>query len=405
MNGTLRGRRPEPGRLVADAAAAVRELEGLGHRDPILVAYHPIARMNPYQALLYAGAWRQGVASVPLFDLEELDHLVALRDATGARLVLHLHWTNRILEGAADPVDARARLDMFVARLDRFVAAGGAIAWTVHNVLPHGAAMPALEAALQQAIVDRATVVHVMSSNAAAEVAEWFTIPADKLLHVPHPNYIGAYVDSISREAARWELDLPVDDTVYALLGAIKPYKGLDQLLGAFAEISAREGGRRRLVVAGMPSNEPGVDDFLERCELDPFISLYPRSIPGDDMQVFLRAADIAVLPYLRSLNSGVLMLALSFGVPVVAPRVGGIAEIVGPEVGRLYDPLEPNGLIAAMLAADELRTPQARDAARRAAERYDPARLSSEFARGIADRLATPVGSVGETSVPAGGA
>ncbi|MFL5680050.1 MAG: glycosyltransferase [Chloroflexota bacterium] len=394
MNGELRGRRAEPGRVVADAVAAIRELEALGHHRPILVAYHPIARVNPYQALLYSRAWEHGVAAVPLFDLVELDDLVAVGDATGARLVLHLHWTNKILEGATDPLDARKRLDVFVARLDRFIAAGGAVAWTVHNVLPHGAAMPALEAALQQAIVDRATVVHVMSTNASAEVAEWFTIPADKVLHVPHPNYVGAYVDSISREAARWELDLPPDDTVYALLGAIKPYKGLDQLLDAFGTVSARDRGRRRLVVAGMPSQEPGVAAFLDRCALDPFISLHARRIPGEDMQVFLRASDVAVLPYLRSLNSGVLMLALSFGVPVVAPRVGGIAEVVTPEFGRLYDPGEPNGLLDALAAADELRTPDARAAARRAADAYDPRRISAQFSRGLADRLRTSAGT-----------
>jgi beta-1,4-mannosyltransferase len=394
VNGDLRGRRPEPGRVAADSAAAIRELEALGHHQPILVAYHPIARVNPYQALLYSRAWEHGLGVVPLFDLDELDDLLAVGDATGARLVLHLHWTNKILEGATDPLDARKRLDAFVARLDRFVAAGGAVVWTVHNALPHGAAMPALEAALQQAIVDRATVVHVMSANAAAEVAEWFTIPADKVLHVPHPNYVGAYVDSISREAARWELDLPADDTVYALLGAIKPYKGLDQLLDAFGTVSARDRGRRRLVVAGMPSQEPGVDAFLDRCALDPFISLHARRIPGEDMQVFLRAADVAVLPYLRSLNSGVLMLALSFGVPVVAPRVGGIAEVVTPEFGRLYDPSDPNGLLDALLAADELRTPDARVAARRAADSYDPRRISAQFSRGLADRLRTPAGT-----------
>ena len=388
MNDDLRGRSREPDAAAKDAAAALRQLAGLGFDEPILLAYHPIARMNPYQALLYSRTWKHGIATVPLYHLDDLDDLVAVASAAGARIVLHLHWTNRILEESTTEGSAKAVLAKFVARLDRFLAAGGRLAWTVHNTLPHDARLPVVEAALQQAIVDRATIVHVLSANTPSAVAEWFTIPEDRVLHVPHPNYIGAYIDVISPEAARWELGIPPDDTVYALLGAIKPYKGLDQLIDAFDAVLQRDPGRRRLLVAGGPDSDPGTEAFLRRCVLHPFIALHARKIPGDEMQVFLRAADIAVLPYVRSLNSGVLMLALSFGIPVVAPAVGAMAEVVTPEIGRTFVPGDRDSLVAALIAADELRTPRAREAALRAARTYDPARLSDEFSRGVADRL-----------------
>jgi len=388
VNGDLRGRGREPGAAAEDAASAIRHLEGLGVEEPILLAYHPIARMNPYQALLYSRTWNHGIATIPLYHLDDLDDVVAVASAAGARVVLHLHWTNRILEDSPSESAAKATLAKFIARLDRFVAAGGSLAWTVHNALPHDARMPALEAALQQAIVDRATIVHVLSANTPQAVAEWFSIPADRVLHVPHPNYIGAYIDVVSKEAARWELSIPADDTVYALLGAIKPYKGLEQLIDAFDAALQRDPGRRRLLVAGGPDDNPQTEAFLRRCVLHPFVTLHARKIPGDEMQVFLRAADIAVMPYLRSLNSGVLMLALSFGIPVVAPAVGGIAEVVTPEIGRTFVPGDRDSLVAALIAADELRTPEAREAALRAARQYDPVRLSDQFSRGVAERV-----------------
>jgi beta-1,4-mannosyltransferase len=384
----LRGRSREPGAAADDAAAALRQLEGLGVDEPILLAYHPIARMNPYQALLYSRAWENGIATVPLYHLDDLDDVVAVASAAGARVVLHLHWTNRILEDSLTEASGRAALARFTDRLDRFLAAGGSLAWTVHNTLPHDARLPVVEAALQQAIVDRATVVHVLSANTPQAVAEWFTIPEDRVLHVPHPNYIGAYIDIVSPEAARWELSLPADDTVYALLGAIKPYKGVELIIDAFDAALQRDPGRRRLLVAGGPDADPATEAFLRRCVLHPFITLHARKIPGDEMQVFLRAADIAVLPYVRSLNSGVLMLALSFGIPVVAPAVGGIAEVVTPEIGRTFVPGDLDSLVGALAAADELRTPSAREAALRVARQYDPARLSAEFSRGVAERV-----------------
>jgi glycosyltransferase involved in cell wall biosynthesis len=347
--------------------------------------------MNPYQALLYSRGWEHGVGAVALYDLGELDDLAAFAAAAGARLVLHLHWTNKILEAAASEDEGRRMLERFVATLDRFIARGGSLAWTVHNVLPHGATMPALEAALQQAIVDRCSVVHVLSANTRASVSEWFQIPEDKLLHVPHPNYIGAYVDAVSRDAARWQLGIGPDEIVYSLVGAIMPYKGLTELVDAFDAVSHDPGPRRRLIVAGQPSRERGVDEFLERCSMHPFISLYPTRIPGDDMQLFIRAADLVVLPYVRSLNSGVVMLALSFGVPVVTAAVGAMVEIVTPDVGRTFEPGDARALTDALRAADALRNSTAREAALRVAREFDPARLSADFARGVAARVRGP--------------
>jgi len=394
--GTLRGRAPDPRALVPDAVAALRQAEAVGHPRPVLLAYHPIARINPYQSLLYGQAWQHGVAPVPLYDLDGLADLVALARSADVPLVLHLHWTNKILEAAETDLDARAALDAFLRRLDDLRSAGGQVAWTVHNAIPHDARRPALEAELQQGIVDRATIVHVLSANTPQAVAEWFSIPAEKVVHVPHPSYRGAHLDSVGREQARWELGIEPDETVYALLGAIKPYKGTDRLLEAFDAVSHRGPGRRRLLVAGLPDRTGAADAFLERCETHPFVLVHPRTILADEMQVFLHASDIVVLPYLRSLNSGVLMLAFTFGVPVVAPDVGALAETITPATGRTFDPRAADGLLEALGGADALRTPEARAAARRVAADHEPGPLSAAFARAVVERVRGAAGDPG---------
>jgi beta-1,4-mannosyltransferase len=391
VNGSFVGASQDPGQAVPEGAAAIRFLKGLGVHDPVIVFYHPIATLNPYQALLYGHSLEAGIAAIPLYDLAELQDLTGLTRA-GAHVVLHLHWTNRILDTAETDDEARARLAAFVAVLDEFAAGGGRLVWTVHNVLPHGAERPALEAELQQAIVDRADVVHVMSANTPDEAAQWFSIPRDKILQVPHPSYLGAYADIVPRDQARYQLGIEPDETVYALLGAIKPYKGTDRLLDAFDALCERDPQRRRLIVAGQPDRDGYVDDFLERCELHPFVSLHARRIPAEEMPVFLRASDFAVLPYLQSLNSGVLMLALTFGLPVVAPEVGGIVEAVNPQIARTFAPDDDDGLLEALIAADELRTPAAREAALAVARERDPAIVSRAFGAGLAARIRTPV-------------
>ena len=51
--------------------------------------------------------------------------------------------------------------------------------------------------------------------------------------------------------------------------------------------------------------------------------------VPDDELQVHLRASDVVALPYREIFTSGSVLLAMSFGRAVIAPRRGCIAEAV----------------------------------------------------------------------------
>ena len=82
-------------------------------------------------------------------------------------------------------------------------------------------------------------------------------------------------------------------------------------------------------------------------------IILRTQFIPDREMEVYLKAADVLVLPYKEIFQSGVLFLAYSFGLPVVATDVGSFREeIVEGQTGFLCRPGDP---------ADLARTPSQR--------------------------------------------
>jgi beta-1,4-mannosyltransferase len=390
MQGELIGREPRPSGRGYDAVQGLRYLHAAGVDDPVVLGYYPVSWDNPYQSLLYSRFIEQGIAAVPLDDLAQLDDLVALH-ALGARVVLHHHWTNQILAKVTTDVAAEEATRAFLARIDDFLSAGGKLVWTIHNDLPHETRMPDREAELRRGIVKRATAVHVLAERTRELVAPWYDVPKAKIVHSPHTNYIGAYEDHVSRDDARFRLGLGPDEIVYAFVGAIRAYKGLTELLDAFDLVLERNDGPRTLLVAGWPGKDAEVVEFLNRCAGHPHVLVHPRKIASDEMQLFLRAADLAVLPYSRALNSAVLMLAFSFGLPVVAPRLGGIEELVTPEVARTFRPADVASLADAIAAGEELRTPGAREAALRIARRYDPAAISTRFARDLRERLSEP--------------
>jgi len=387
VEGRLRGLGQAAGDITLEAIAAIRALEANGH-EPILLGYHPVARMNPYQALLYQRSWEAGMAALPIVREARIAELADLA-RRGSPTVLHLHWLNQVLAHAGSAKDAQGLRKGFMKVVDGYLAAGGRLVWTVHNIVPHGARFEAEEAALSADIVERCTAVHVLARGTPVLVSGWFAIPPDKVLEVPHPSYAGAYEDFITREQARHELGLWPDEIVHVVVGAIKPYKGLNELLDAWDSLAA-DGVPRRLVVAGGPSDEAGIAETLERAALHPSVLLHARKIPAAEMQIFLRAADVAVMPYLRSLNSGALMLALTFGLPVVVPAGGGLAEIVDERFARVFEPEVSDSLSAALRAADELVTPDARAAAAAAAAERAPGPLSERFTSELRSRLAS---------------
>src|SRR5205085_5399609 len=111
----------------------------------------------------------------------------------------------------------------------------------------------------------------------------------------------------------------------------------------------------------------------------DARIRLELREIGDDELQLFLNAADLVVLPYERVLNSGSALLALSFGRPVLVPRTGPMADLqaaLGDGAVRLYSP---------PLSSDQLRDALATAAPDPAAV-VDRLRMQQDWAA-IADR------------------
>jgi len=57
-------------------------------------------------------------------------------------------------------------------------------------------------------------------------------------------------------------------------------------------------------------------------------------------------------LPYKDILTSGAVILAMSFGKPIIAPAIGCIPDVLDSEGSILYDPSEKEGLLKAMKQA-----------------------------------------------------
>jgi glycosyltransferase involved in cell wall biosynthesis len=372
--------------LVAEARASLADLDPAAGQ-PLVLATFPSVTTNPIQALLLATARERGVAPVAMRSLDQVEELIDL-SRSGIATVLHLHWLDRVLRDADSEADAAVRARAMLDRLDALRAAGGHVVWTVHNELPRGARFEDQEARLAGEVARRADAIHVMAARTAELVAPRYALPADRILHVPHPNYDGVYPDHLSRLDARHALGLHRDDLVFLSLGAIQRYKGLAELLDAWTELGSARG---RLLVAGIAADDPETSRAIGRAQADPTVAVRTRKLFSQEMQLYLRSADVAVLPYRGALNSGAMMLALTFGLPVVVPAGTGLADFVEPSFSIVYGGPAGPSLSQALAEAAALANDSARAAARGAVADLGPREISARFVTSLRARLGEP--------------
>lgn len=323
-------------------------------------------KLNPYILLFKNALEQQGVH----VHLERELGLIWLITAGRFCDIIHLHWIEAAYKPVALDIQSRfmhqvlnnrvVRAIRGILRFANFAAAfflaklgKKTIVYTVHNLKAHGELQWPFDLLHQMA--------HrlVLSSSDRIHVHNCYTHDVLKATYgrqngvtvIPHGNYLGCYPNEISQLQARQQLGLPADGFIYLFLGLLRPYKGLETLISGFTQLKAPMG---RLLIAGRVFRESYKDKLLHLIQDNSTIKLIPEFIPDEDLQLYMNACDVCVLPYKDLTTSGAAILALSFGRPLIAPAIASFPELITPETGVLYDPELPDALALALQEASE---------------------------------------------------
>lgn len=229
------------------------------------------------------------------------------------------------------------------------------LVFTAHDLLPREPRPGQLAA--QRRLLDRVDAVVVHSQYGRAQLVDRMGIAPERV-HVIHH---GAFVPG-DGPPTRLPPEL-VDDgrPVVLLFGLLRPYKGVETLLRAWAGIEGAQ-----LWIVGRP--------MMELPAMPAGASLVARFVGTAEAAALLRRADLVVLPYTRTERfdqSGVLATALGAGRPSVLSDIGGFSEVAATGAARLVAPGDADELHDALAAL--VAEPQERErmstAARAAAE------------------------------------
>jgi len=144
----------------------------------------------------------------------------------------------------------------------------------------------------------------------------------------PHHTGFHKFRD-ISRQAAREELRLRPDDSIFLCIGFIQRHKGFDRAIKAFEKASLK---RAHLYVVGSLrlENQETIEYLAEVRSLtraSPKVHLHERFLTDEEFDTWIIACDWVVLPYREIWSSSVAARARLFQRPAILSTVGGLPE------------------------------------------------------------------------------
>ncbi|MBD3335218.1 MAG: glycosyltransferase [Candidatus Eisenbacteria bacterium] len=350
----------------------ISELEPGGAETQLLHLLRRIDRTRFEPSVVYlfgpgtlAGRFRK--AGIPVRDLELRRWNVPLASyklaahlrRIAAPCITHLHLVHATVIGV--PAAAVA-------------GCAGAIV-TRHFVRPR---RRGLAHRLEPRLLKRADRVIAVSDAVTRRLTEVERLPASKIETIPHGIDLAWFDDRAaeSRLAERWPAPTGAEIRIGAV-GNWRELKGFDTLLAAFRRIRSRHSTAQLWIAGrrpggGLPDAGSGVTLWYE---------LQPEEVPA-----FLSQLDIYVQPS-REESFGLAALeAMAAGLPVVATRTEGLAELVAPhETGLLIEVGDTAALdeaLEALLKSREARESMGRAGRLRVERRYTIERTIADVQR-----------------------
>lgn len=316
------------------------------------VVFIPYFKGNPYQKLLADSLKAEGVEVKFGKDYPIFSTLRSVADPWKPD-ILHIHWTHPFL--LADSAwKSIIKSLTFIPEIKMLRLRGIKIVWTVHNLASHERSFGTLEIFFNRILAKFASKLIVHGDNAAKDVGiEYRVTNTNRIEVIPHGNYIDVYENKIKKAQARQKLGLDEHSVVFLYFGFIRPYKGITELIKAFSKENSETS---QLLIAGKPMDLVFSEKLDLDCKKRKNIITHFKYIPDSEIQVYMNASDFVVLPFQNILTSGSVMLALSFGKPIIAPAIGPIPELLDETNNILYNPVEKNSLSNSIKTAMNLK-------------------------------------------------
>lgn len=298
-------------------------------------------------------AWRRGL----LPKLATIPFLISFTNLIGKHAkgfdIIHCNWS---LSGLA------AYLSMFRHKAPYVITVQGSdIFKTIH--------IPVVSKFIGVAL-RKAEHIIALSEDLKSATSQ-FGVPPEKITVIPN----GVNIDQFPMG------ERSTRKTQILFVGSLIERKGVNYLIEAMGIVTEKHPDYR-LILVGEGRDRNNFEKMVTRLGLEETI-VFVGTQSQQMVSELMRESRLLVLPSIEEGQGVVLVEALASGTPCVGSRVGGIPDVITPDVGQLVEPRDVQGLAAAInrYIEDDVMWKNASQKARERVEReYDWFTLSEKM-------------------------
>ena len=192
---------------------------------------------------------------------------------------------------------------------------------TVHNVLPHEPAPGDMD--LYGRFYKACDFLIVHNDASKKELQDKFGISDEKIAVIPR----GLYTTYDTQHSISGGTHARKN---FVCFGRIRPYKGVDILLRAISLMDPGDRAKCRFIIKGEQYPKLDPTDYpalIREYGIEDCVEFSSSRVPEDEIPELIGSADYLIFPYRKIYGSGVLLMAYTYQIPVVASDVPTFIE------------------------------------------------------------------------------
>lgn len=306
------------------------------------------SKKNLYGELLTEAMKKRGVTLIPI----PYSHLFSLQVLDSRPDVIHFEFISPFIlpyEWRFGSLIAIIKGLLFICQVIFLRIMGIRLIWTIHGLVNHEKRHPHVEWFFNLLFTRLAQgfIIHGKFPTNEAIKRYYLHNMTDKICSLPYPNYIRAYPNDIDRSDARKQLGIEQNVPVLLCFGQVRPYKNIPQVIESFKKLLPKSPSSQ-LWIVGEAIDLSLASEISKLASDCGNIKIISEHVPDDKLQIYVNACDFMVFNY-SMLTSGAAVLAMSFARGVIAPRLGGMLEVLDDQGAILYNPEDEKGLDEAL--------------------------------------------------------
>ena len=294
--------------------------EALKKNEIVILSCPDYRSANTYQQDFYYALGKQLPTTV---FYENKLRIKTFRKYLSAINVFHLSWLDGIRGRFYKKKTLRRILKLVKVAKQRNVL----IIWTMHDFICHDSKDSQQELKNLEKLLPYFDIILYLSEASKKLLVDKMGVAEEKLIFSPHgifqwPEY------KLERQQAeqtfKHYLKIREDDKLILFLGRVRNYKGIVEIALSWNQ---QQKDNYHLVIAGKTGKEC-IEPIESLTGKYKNVHIIDRFIETSEIAWMLHSADATLLPYKKILNSGSIIQAIQYNVPVLASNLGAIADL-----------------------------------------------------------------------------